>query len=78
MHTNTADQWLFSVLAPFHPLLPQYIGLSLLPPHLLEELLVEAISLEDDQFPRVVKWLGGPDDAHTRYFQVCFNQTVKL
>lgn len=53
----------------------QYIGLSLLPPHLLEELLVEAISLEDDQFPRVVKWLGGPDDAHTRYFQEILAQT---
>lgn len=53
----------------------QYIGLSLLPPHMLEELLVESLTLEDDQFPRVVQWLGGPDDSHTRYFQEILAQT---
>jgi len=53
----------------------QYIGLSLLPPHVLEGLLVESYSMEDDQMPRVVQWLGGPDDSHTRYFQEILAQT---
>jgi len=53
----------------------QYIGLSLLPPQILENILVEAISMEDDSIPRVVHWLGGPDDSHARYFQEILAQT---
>ena len=61
-----SETWLFFFFATKS----QYIGLSLLPPHVLEGLLVESYSMEDDQMPRVVQWLGGPDDSHTRYFQV--------
>jgi len=53
----------------------QYIGLSLLPPRLLEELLVDSLSLEDDHLPQVIQWLGGPDDTTARYFQEILAQT---
>lgn len=53
----------------------QYIGLSLLPPRLLQQLIIESQSHDDGNAPRVVQWLGCADDKDSRYFQEILAQT---